>query len=278
MPGAAGEIKMSASFKTTADRRCSVDSMTTKPTPMLLIPGAWMGAWIWNDTVARLREAGCPAHTLTLPGLGSDALAGELAAIGLADHVDATLRAAQAIGRPLTIVGHSYSGMIAGMVADRAPELVVHTVIVAGFYPRDGRCLLDDWGSDADERASERADIERAGMIWAAPPSEGLEADAGLDPEQARWLGRRLRPHPGRTVLDPASMQRSIADRSVTVVADVGDGDPRSTLPDDLARAEPDGWRFRSIPEGHWPMLGHPVELSDTLLEAATFAASGRNR
>ena len=267
---------MSAPSRTAPGRRCSVDPMTGESMPMLLIPGAWMGAWIWSDTVSRLREAGIPGHTLTLSGLGSDATAGDLASVRLADHVAETVRAVRTINRPLTVVGHSYSGLIAGMVADRVPELVRHTVVVSGFYPRDGRCLLDDWGSDARERASERADIERAGGIWAPPPAEGLEADAGLDPDSARWLGRRLRPHPGRTVLDPASMRRPIADRSVTAVADVGDGDPRSALPDDLARAELKGWRFRSLPEGHWPMLGHPDALLERLVETTAFATSER--
>ena len=249
--------------------------MTSKPTPILLIPGAWMGAWIWDDTVERLHEAGCPARTLTLSGLASGASAGDLGGIRLADHVAEALDAVRALGEPLTIAGHSYSGLIAGMVADQAPERVVHTVIIAGFYPRDGRSLLDDWSADAGERAAERAAIEQAGMLWAPPPAGGLDADPGLDSAQARWLGRRLRPHPGRTVLDPASMQRSITEQSVTVVAA---GDPRATLPEDLAGTMTSDWSFRSIPEGHWPMLSHSTELLEILVDAATTATSRRDR
>lgn len=242
--------------------------MTSTPHSMLLIPGAWMGGWIWSNTIERLAASGVDAHTLTLSGLGADTTAAELGSIRLADHLDDAVRALDTIDGPVVVVGHSYSGLLAGMVADRRPDRVVQTVIVTGFFPRDGRSLLDDWGPGPDERDAERADIERAGMVWAPPPTEGVAADPGLDEEQARWLGDRLVPHPGRTILDPATMRRPITDRRVTVVADVGDGDPRSTLPADLADADLDRWEFRSVPPGHWPMLGCPDELDRALLEA----------
>lgn len=241
--------------------------------PMLLIPGAWMGGWIWRDTIERLRAVDVAAHTLTLRGLEPDVLVDELAEVRLTDHVDETVRAVEAIDHPLIVVGHSYSGVIAGMVADRVPDRVARTVIVAGFYPRNGRSLLDDWGSSPDERAAERADIEQAGMVWAPPPADGIESDPGLDTAQARWLGPRLLPHPGRTILDPATMRQPITEQSVTVIADVGDGDPRSTLPDDLAEADLGRWDFNSIPSGHWPMLSCPDQLDNALLRARSSIA-----
>lgn len=238
---------------------------------MLLIPGAWMGGWIWEPTIERLRRIGVIAHTLTLTGLEPDVPATALAQVPLADHVNDAVRAVESIGHPVVVVGHSYSGLIAGIVADRLPDQVVRTVIVAGFFPRNGRSLLDDWGSSNDERESERADIERAGMVWAPPPAEGIETDEGLDLDQARWLGERLTPHPGRTILDAASMQRPITEQLVTVVANVGDGgDPRSTLPEDLEQADLDKWDFHTVPTGHWPMLGCPNELDRALLNAAS--------
>lgn len=235
---------------------------------MLLIPGAWMGAWIWNDTVDRLRRRGCVAHTLTLSGLG-DGERDDLASVRLADHVDDVMAAVETIGEPLVVVGHSYSGLLAGIAADRAPDRIVRTVVVAGFFPCDGRSLLDDWGSSDAERADERGEIERARMIWAPPPAEGLDADAGLDAEQAAWLGERLVPHPGHTILDPATMRRPITDQAVTVVADMGERDPRATLPDHLDASDLDHWVFRTVPCGHWPMLSCPELLDEALLEAA---------
>lgn len=248
--------------------------MTNKALPILLIPGAWMGSWIWDDTIRRLDDAGCIAHSLTLTGLSAGTDRADIARVRLADHVEDVERAVRRIGEPLMVVGHSYSGLLAGIVADRMPEHVVHTAIVAGFYPHDGRSLLDDWGPDAETRAAERDDIEQAGMIWAPPPTDGIQADPSLDADQARWLGQRLQPHPGHTITDAAPMQRPVTEQSVTVIADTGDEDPRQSLPDSLAGEDLSNWEFRSVPEGHWPMLGAPDSLVDHLAEAAFNAQS----
>lgn len=234
-----------------------------------------MGGWIWKPTIDRLEQRGTVAHTLTLTGLEPGVAETDLAGVGLDDHVDDVVRAVRSIDGPAIAVGHSYSGVLAGIVADRLPDQVVGTVIVAGFFPRHGRSLLDDWGSSSDERDAERANIERAGMVWTPPPTEGIAADDGLDDSQAQWLGDRLVPHPGRTILDPASMQRPITEQRVTVVANVGDADPRSSLPDDLAHTELDRWSFAAVPAGHWPMLSCPAELDGALLAAASATTYG---
>ena len=36
---------------------------------IMLIPGAWMGAWAWEPVTERLRALGHPVHPVTLPGL-----------------------------------------------------------------------------------------------------------------------------------------------------------------------------------------------------------------
>ena len=246
------------------------------PNPvMLLIPGAWMGGWIWEPTIERLQRAGIDARTLTLSGLEPGTTTEALAQIRLDDHVDDAARVVESIDRPVVVVGHSYSGVVAGLVADRLPDQVARTVIVAGFFPRHDRSLLDDWGTGRDEQTSERAAIERAGMVWAPPPAEGIDSDEGLDVEHARWLGQRLVPHPGHTILDPASMRRPITEQRVTVVANVGTGgDPRTTLPVDLAHEELGTWTFQSLPAGHWPMLSCPEHLDQALLRAVTASTS----
>ena len=138
--------KMAVLFRTARNTERSVAAMTTKPLPILLIPGAWMGAWIWDDTVERLAEAGCAARSPTLTGLDPQASRSDISQVRLANHVADVERALCAIDEPVMVVGHSYSGLLAGIVADRLPDFAVHTTVVCGFFPRDGRSLLDDWG------------------------------------------------------------------------------------------------------------------------------------
>ena len=47
---------------------------------------------------------------------------------------------------------------------------------------------------------------------------------SGLSPEQVRRLAERMRPHPGRTVSEAASMTRPLAEQRATYVAGTLDG------------------------------------------------------
>ena len=70
-------------------------------TPIILVPGFWLGAWAWNEVAATLRADGHDVTALTLPGLESaDA---DRSSITLSDHVDAIADAVEATGRPVVL-------------------------------------------------------------------------------------------------------------------------------------------------------------------------------
>jgi pimeloyl-ACP methyl ester carboxylesterase len=237
--------------------------MTTHPRSFVLIPGAWMGAWVWEAVAERLRDHGHTVHTPTLAGLGAHH---DHTRARLKTHVDqvvALLDDAQMAD--VILVGHSYSGIVAGQVADRRPDGVAHTVFVQAFLPRNRRSLIDDWSDDPDARQQEINDIAAAGGVW-LPPLAGLTAEPDLTPEQRHWLAQRLVNHPGRTVTDPAVMTRPIEDFPATYIASIADGD--EDLPPDVAALhnEP-SWTVHRIRGGHWPMVSHPADLT-ALLEA----------
>lgn len=51
----------------------------------VLIPGAWMGAWVWEPVAERLRALGHGARPITLSGLADgDA---DVSGVGLDTHV-----------------------------------------------------------------------------------------------------------------------------------------------------------------------------------------------
>ena len=54
---------------------------------ILLIPGAWMGEWIWEPTVDQLRAQGLEAASLTLGGLEPGAVAHHVSSVRLERHV-----------------------------------------------------------------------------------------------------------------------------------------------------------------------------------------------
>jgi len=93
-----------------------------------------MGAWVWEPVTDGLRALGHHVSPVTLSGLSKGA---DVSNVGLATHVNDVLSHMAANDlRDVVVVGHLYSGIVAGQVADRAPNRVAHTVFeVAGVVP-----------------------------------------------------------------------------------------------------------------------------------------------
>lgn len=92
----------------------------------VLIPEAWMDAWVWEPVTDGLRALGHRAHPITLSGLTGDA---DVWDVELETHVGGVLSVLEEGDmREAIVVGHSYSGIVAGQVADRAPVRVAHRV------------------------------------------------------------------------------------------------------------------------------------------------------
>src|SRR2546423_4899319 len=149
-------------------------------TPILLVPGFWLGAWAWDEVAAALRGGGHDVIALTLPGLESaDA---DRSLITFADHVDAICTAVTAAGRPVVLAVHSGAGVPGYAVTDRIPEQIAAMVYVDSG-PATGAL-------DPDLTAAEVP----------LPSREDLAAEENLDgltEEQLETFRRRAVPEPG---------------------------------------------------------------------------------
>lgn len=109
----------------------------TREATLVLVHGAWHGAWCWERVVDHLRDDhGVRFRTLDLPGHGdSTEPLGDL-------HTDADVVRAvlDEVGGPVVLVGHSYAGAVITEAGDH-PN-VHHLVYVTAFMP------------DADETVS----------------------------------------------------------------------------------------------------------------------------
>src|SRR6516162_4598613 len=71
--------------------------------------------------------------------------------------------------RNIVLIGHSYGGMVATGVADRARERVAQLIYLDAFVPRDGQSLFDLQLAEARERM--RTLARTAGDGWKLPPN-----------------------------------------------------------------------------------------------------------
>lgn len=144
--------------------------------------GAWSAAWAWKKMRPLLRAAGHELWTPTYTGLGERAhLASP--AIDLDTHI------ADVIGvlemedlHDVVLIAHSYGGMVATGVADRARERIAQLVYLDAFVPQGGQSLFDL--QSAETRAHARARAHRWRRL--APAAD---ADAGRHPGCRRGLG-----------------------------------------------------------------------------------------
>ena len=87
----------------------------------VIVHGAWGGAWSWNRfVIPKLRAAGHTVFPVTLTGLGERTHLAH-AGVDLETHVQDVVNVLFYEDlHDVILVGHSYGGMVATGVADRA--------------------------------------------------------------------------------------------------------------------------------------------------------------
>jgi pimeloyl-ACP methyl ester carboxylesterase len=233
------------------------------PSPVILVPGYWLGAWAWDAVAERLRAAGHPVTAVTLPGLESAAT--PRTDLHFADHVDAVLRLLPAAGGPAVLVAHSGAGAVATAVLDAAPERVSRVIYVDSGPTADGTVPRPDLTAETVELPLPAfGDLEAGGASL-----------AGLDDETLRAFRRRAVPHPAGPVREPVALGNPrrhgvpatlvcCSLTSETVRALAAAGEPMVAAVAELADVD-----YVDLPTGHWPMWSRPDDLAEAIATAA---------
>ena len=242
--------------------------MSARPqAPIVLVHGAWGGAWIWRRVLGPLRAAGHEVHAVTLTGDGERAHLRH-AGITLQTHVAdvvALVQAEELSG--VLLVGHSYGGMVVTGAADRLldadPAAVRGLVYLDAMVPLPG----EGWGQAHDaETVAARTAAARANDNALPPPDP---ADFGIGGADRDWLLRRQVPHPFGPYREPlpfdgdrwARLPRTFIDCNQPAYPTIAAMRQRvRTLP---------GFDVVEIKTGHCAMVTEPAALVRLLLAAA---------
>lgn len=153
--------------------------------PVLLVHGAWAGAWVWAPVMFFLRRMGVECVAVDLPSRGQVAAA-------LADDAAAVREALDLLGRPAVVVAHSYGGVPVTQAADKTTH-AAEVVFIAAVMAEPGQSTLSTMANDPAPSAWNR-------FLRQTRPGRALLDPVGL---RAR-LRRRPLPSERTMVLDAA--------------------------------------------------------------------------
>ena len=235
---------------------------------IVLVHGAWHGGWCWRRMLPLLRAAGHEVYAPTLTGLGERAHLAS-SAIDLITHVrdiTAVLRYEEL--SHVTLVGHSYGGMVISGVASVAPERLAQVIYLDAFVPEPGQSLWDLLPPARREAFEEAARTQGDG--WRLPPP-AVERWGPITPDDAAWVTGKLVPQPIETMRRPFDAPRAATQSGPDLArAYIRCANFPGAFDRFLEAAAASGeWRTRTLAAGHEAMITHPRELARLLSDLA---------
>ena len=226
----------------------------------LVAHGAWSAGWAWKKMRPLMRARGHEFFTPTYTGMGERAHLAHKD-IDLETHIADTLGVLKYEDlRGVILVGHSYGGMVATGVADRATERLSRLVYLDAFAPRDGQSLLDLHTEENRQRVREGAQKEGDG--WRIPPSP---TPADTSAEDLAWVSAHRMPQPIKTFEQKIKLTGAVDKLPRTYIY------CKISRPGDVFRQFRDrassekGWKCIDIDASHSPNVTSPEALAQIL-------------
>jgi pimeloyl-ACP methyl ester carboxylesterase len=222
----------------------------TKPT-IVIVHGAWGGAWAFKRVEAMLRDKGFNVYRPQLTGLGERV---HLARpdVGLSLHIEDVVNMILFEDlRDITLVGHSYGGMVITGVADRVPERIKRLVYLDAMVPNDGESVSSITAGRNDWLKQMTKDD------YIIPP--WVKADQ-KPPKDV--------PQPLKTFTEPLSLKNEAARKlpATYILTVEKDKEPKG---DDFfpqsQRAKEKGWAILQLTSDHNPQWSAPEALVEML-------------
>jgi pimeloyl-ACP methyl ester carboxylesterase len=223
---------------------------TSAKRTFVIVHGAWGGGWDWRGVSDLLTARGHVVFRPTLTGLGERA---HLASpeIGLQTHInDVANTILYENLREVTLVGHSYGGMVVTGVADQIPDRIAHLAYIDAFVPFDGESVMD--------LLAARGSAKPPGAIQGAFVVPTWVKPGTLPPIDV--------PQPLKTFTDAIVLKNELRERiPTTYIHTVAKEASKDDFDLFAARARKKGWQIDKLTADHTPERSAPGELSALL-------------
>ncbi len=224
---------------------------------IVLAHGAWSAAWAWKKLRPLVAAAGHEFFAPTYTGLG------ERAHLARPEN-DLETHIQDVVGvikyedlRNVVLIGHSYGGMVATGVADRARERVARLIYLDAFVPEDGQALIDFLPQQARQR---QLDSVKTGDGWRVTPNP-IPPDTSE--EDSAWIAKFRMPQSVRCFQQPLRLNAKLTlPRTYIQCMRYADQGPFGQF---AKRARAEGWPLYELDASHSPNVTAPGELMELL-------------
>lgn len=236
---------------------------------VLLVHGAWGGAWEFQNFIENLEERGHRAQAIDLPGHGDSAA--PISEVTMEAYVNRVIEAAQGIDGPVVVVGHSLAGAVISQVAEIIPEKIERLVYVAAMLPKNGETPLELMQSDEAGQLLPKIVFSEDGS-FATLHREDVETlllHDVVEPERVADFAPRF------AVKQATAPFMAPAILTAEAFGTIPKAYIRATLDKVLSPSLQDkmieGWEVEQIitlESGHFPMMSLPEHIVDVIDEA----------
>jgi len=194
---------------------------------LILIHGAWHGAWCWQRLAPLLEAQGRRVVAPDLPSMGEDQT----------PATDVTLESwarfvANLVEREgdCVLVGHSRGGAVISRAAELAPRAIRHLVYLSAYLLPDGESVAAEARRDVDSLVAPnmiparrgvtclmRSEVIREAFYGACDDATAAQAITRLTPEPLKVLAAPVNVSAERFGLVPRSYIETTRDRAVTL-------------------------------------------------------------
>jgi pimeloyl-ACP methyl ester carboxylesterase len=227
--------------------------MSSAQPTIVLVHGAWHGAWCWERLIPQLTRRQCAVKTVELPSVG----AGPHVTVGLDRDAAAVRAVIDEIGGPVLLCGHSYGGMVVSLASYHQPR-VSKLVYLCAFVPESGESLAAIGGG----QLAPWIQLLEGGLTLPDPGQTAELFYADCDARTQAWAIANLRPQCGVPYSDVVAHPGWKGIRSTYIVCSAD----RAMLPDWQRNLfAPRLNKVVEIGAGHSPFLSQPAALADLL-------------
>lgn len=224
-----------------------------------LIHGGWHGGWCWGLVRPPLEAEGHTVHAPTLAGLAerADLLTRET---NLETHIAEVMALVTADeATDVTLVGHSYGGIVITGVADRLPGRVQRLIYLDAFVPNDGQSVFDILPTSRRDYLQWLADTGGKGWLVPSPPPESFGVTDSEVADRARGL---LTAQPLASLKQKITLTGGAGDFGRTYIHCNQGALIASFAPFAARFREDPAWDVIEIATGHDAMLIEPAQVA----------------